>query len=52
MHSVPVMAKDKLGDFVKELSKQAQFLFVTNSAENYYESFGSDWGDFAGVVPS
>ncbi|CAO2653669.1 Nn.00g030800.m01.CDS01 [Neocucurbitaria sp. VM-36] len=52
VHSVPQMEKDKLRGFVDDLSKRAEYLFVTSNDENYYEKFGTDWNDFSDVVPA
>jgi hypothetical protein len=52
VHSLPSMDKNKLQSFVDDISKQAEYVFVTSNAENYYESFGSDFADFTDVVPS
>jgi hypothetical protein len=52
VHSLPSMDKNKLQSFVDDLSKQAEYVFVTSNADNYYESFGSDFADFTDVVPS
>ncbi|KAF2017683.1 spherulin 4-like cell surface protein [Aaosphaeria arxii CBS 175.79] len=51
VHSVPLEDKSTMRKFVDELSKKAQYLFVTSNAEQYYESFGSDWAQFTEVVP-
>lgn len=52
VHSVPLMKKEELRDWVDGLSRRAEFLFVTTNDADYYESFGTDWADFTGVVPS
>lgn len=52
VHTLPSMDKNQLRSFVDDLSKQAEYLFVTNNADNVYESFGSDWADFTDAVPS
>ena len=52
VHSVPDMSTSDLKKFVDQLSNIAEFLFVTDNSNNYYESFGTDWTDFAGVVPT
>lgn len=50
VHSVP--ASTDLGKFVDSLSQHAEFLFLTNLTQNYYESFGSQWDDFIDVMPT
>ncbi|KAF1850682.1 uncharacterized protein K460DRAFT_301972 [Cucurbitaria berberidis CBS 394.84] len=52
VHSVPGLGKDKLRDFVDDMSKRAEYLFVTSNDKEYYEKFGSDWSDFLDVVPA
>jgi hypothetical protein len=36
------MGKDELHGFVDDLSKQAEYLFVTCNDMDYYERFGID----------
>ncbi|KAF1999704.1 hypothetical protein P154DRAFT_554565 [Amniculicola lignicola CBS 123094] len=50
LHTAPVMGKDELRDLVSDMSAQAKFVFVTSNANNYYESFGTDWDSFTDVV--
>jgi hypothetical protein len=52
VNSVPGMTTDDLRSYVSKLSKLAQYLFITDNTQNYYEAFGSDWGEFASVVPT
>jgi hypothetical protein len=51
VNSVPSMTSDNLRSYVSGLSKLAQYLFITDNTQDYYESFGSDWAEFASVVP-
>ncbi|KAL5119597.1 hypothetical protein ACEQ8H_002443 [Pleosporales sp. CAS-2024a] len=51
VHSVPSMSLEQLRQFTRDLSKRAQYLFVTNNSDNIYESFGSDWANFTQAMP-
>lgn len=44
--------KATLESFVDSLSKVAEYIFVTNSTQNFYESFSSDWLDFVAAMPT
>lgn len=52
VHSIPSMDKGKLRTFVDDLSKRAEYLFVTSNKENYYESFAEDWAEFIDAIPA
>jgi len=53
VHSLPTsMSKVNLRKFAYRLSELSEFLFLTDLSENYYESFGPDWRDFIGVMPT
>lgn len=52
VHSIPGFDKSKLRSFVDDLSKRAEYLFLTSNDESYYEKWGSDWADFTDVIPS
>lgn len=43
VHSVP---QDRLAKLVHELRHRAQYLFLTDARYDYYERFGSGWGEF------
>ena len=43
VHSVAISAVKKT---TCELRKRAQYLFVTDSSERYYEQFGASFKDF------
>lgn len=50
VHSVP--AKKNLQTLVDNLSRHAEYLFVTTSSSNYYEKFGAKWREFTQAVPT
>ncbi|KAJ4395155.1 hypothetical protein N0V91_011036 [Didymella pomorum] len=50
VHSLPTMDRVEMRGFVDVLSRRAEYLFVTNNAERYYEQFGVDWSDFIGAI--
>lgn len=52
VHSLPSMADNAFKSYIDELSKGAEYLYVTTNDEHYYESFASDWADFTGAVPT
>jgi hypothetical protein len=52
MNSVPIMNMDNLRQFVDQLSQLAEFLFITNNTQDFYESFGAQWANFTSVVPT
>lgn len=52
VHSVPDMSGVKLQDLVDDVSKMAEYVFVTTKDKDYYESFGSDWMEFVAGVPA
>lgn len=35
-----------------ELSQHAEFLYLTDLSQNYYESFGPHWQDFIAAIPT
>jgi len=35
---------------VKQLAERGVYLFVTDLADNFYESFGESWAGFVGAV--
>jgi hypothetical protein len=41
-----------LQTLVNQLSQQAEFLFITNKAQDFYESFWSQWANFTNVMPT
>lgn len=43
MHSVP---KGEVKAVTRALKQRAQYIFVTNRSERFYEAFGSSWPDF------
>lgn len=53
VHSLPRdMGKGSLRKYVAGLSKHAQYLFLTDSSQNYYESFGPNWKTFIDTIPT
>jgi hypothetical protein len=52
VHSIPSMDTKKLRGFVDDMSKRAEWLFVTDNSEEYYEKWGGDWANFVDAVPS
>lgn len=52
IHSVPIMSPSNLHQLVNRLSGPAEFLFITENTQDYYESFGSQWANFTNVVPT
>jgi len=52
VNSVPTMSTDGLRSYVSGLSRLAQYLFITDNTQDYYESFGADWSAFTSVVPT
>jgi len=52
VNSVPSMSTGGLRTYVDGLSRLAEYVFVTDNTQNYYESFGSDWNEFTSVVPT
>jgi hypothetical protein len=50
VNSVPIMDTADLTSFVDQLSVNAQYMFITNNDQDYYETFGSDWANFTAVV--
>jgi len=49
VHSLP--SSTNLGKLIDDMSQRAQYLFVTNKDQNFYEGFGSDWRKFTDMVP-
>jgi hypothetical protein len=43
VHSVP---REQLREVTREARQQAQFVFVTDATEKFYESFGDGWKEF------
>jgi hypothetical protein len=52
VNSVPTQSLSSLRSYVDTLSEHAAYLFVTNNNQDFYESFGSMWGDFTAVIPT
>jgi Spherulation-specific family 4 len=52
INSVPIMDTASLQNFVDQLSQHAEFLFLTDNSQNFYESFGTQWANFTNVVPT
>lgn len=50
VNSLPSLSKNDLSNLINEMSNYAGNLFVTDAAENVYESFGGDWEDFVDIV--
>jgi hypothetical protein len=48
----PSSSKNELRSTVDRLSQRAEFLFLTDLSENYYESFGTLWRDYIDVIPA
>jgi hypothetical protein len=51
VNSVPALDTVDLQSFVDQLSERAQYIFITNNDQAFYETFGSDWANFTDVVP-
>ncbi|KAM7217683.1 spherulin 4-like cell surface protein [Rhypophila decipiens] len=52
VHSVPpTLVGAELETFVGDLSRSAQYVYITTNTEHFYESFASDWMDFVDSVP-
>lgn len=52
INSVPTMDNAHLQDFVSQLSELAEYLFITNNSQDFYESFADDWANFTAAVPT
>ncbi|KAM7186565.1 spherulin 4-like cell surface protein [Naviculisporaceae sp. PSN 640] len=53
VHSVPKdLTGSELDNFVGDLSRSAEYLYITTNDVDYYESFAPDWMDFVDSVPS
>jgi hypothetical protein len=52
VNSVPIMDTTDLTAFVDQLSDRAQYIFITNNDQDFYETFGSQWAKFTDVVPT
>lgn len=52
VNSAPSMSTGGLRNYVVGLSRLAEYLFITDNTQDYYESFGSDWNEFTSVVPT
>ncbi|KAF2126989.1 hypothetical protein P153DRAFT_433463 [Dothidotthia symphoricarpi CBS 119687] len=52
VHSLPSMTSSAFRKYVYELSRGAKYLFVTTNDDHYYESFASDWSEFATAIPT
>jgi hypothetical protein len=50
INSVP--STTNLKKFVDDISKHAEFLFITDNTKDFYESFGTGWATFTDVVPT
>jgi hypothetical protein len=46
------MDTNKLRGIVDDMSKRAEWLFVTTNNKEYYETWGDDWADFVDAIPS
>ena len=51
INSIPKMSNSTLSSFLDDISLQVENIFVTTSSQNFYESFSSDWLQFAGAMP-
>ena len=51
INSVPSMSTDDLKKYVSQLSQKAEYVFVTDNSQDFYESFGKEWAKFADAVP-
>jgi hypothetical protein len=47
VHSVPV---DKIRAVTLALRQRAEYLFITDLTENFYESFGKSWDNFVAAM--
>lgn len=47
VHSTPI---EEIGNLVNELRLRAEYLFVTDLQDQYYESFGAGWKTFIDAV--
>ncbi|KAF2437150.1 spherulin 4-like cell surface protein [Tothia fuscella] len=53
IHGVPTSKKSgELRKFVNGLSTHAQYLFVTDLKDKYYEAFGPRLSDYVGAIPT
>ncbi|KAH6698119.1 Spherulation-specific family 4 [Leptodontidium sp. 2 PMI_412] len=52
INSVPSTSRGDMKKFVQQISKHAEYLFVTDNTEDFYESFGTGWANFAESVPT
>jgi Spherulation-specific family 4 len=52
VNSVPTQSLSSLRSYIDTLSEHAAYLFVTNSDQDFYESFSSMWSNFTAVVPT
>jgi Spherulation-specific family 4 len=53
MFSVPTgMSQGDRRNLANELSQHAEFLYLTDRNQNYYESLGSHWQDFIAATPT
>lgn len=43
LHSVP---RDQIKPLIRELRPRAEYIFVTDRRNKYYEGFGESWSDF------
>lgn len=50
VHSVP--SKTNLQKFIDKISHHAEYLFVSTSNKDYYNSFGPEWQQFVKAVPT
>ncbi|PVH75792.1 hypothetical protein DL98DRAFT_574803 [Cadophora sp. DSE1049] len=52
INSVPSTVETNMKRFLSEISESAEFLFVTDNTEDFYESFGAGWDGFVKSVPA
>jgi hypothetical protein len=51
INSIPTMDNTTFTSFVDSISRSAEYIFLTNSTQNFYESFSRDWQQFTGLMP-
>ncbi|KAH7400446.1 spherulin 4-like cell surface protein [Cadophora sp. MPI-SDFR-AT-0126] len=52
INSIPSSVKGNMKKFLREISEFAEFLYVTDNTEAFYESFGAGWDDFVESIPT
>lgn len=50
VHSVP--EDTNVGEFVDDISHEAEYLFLTERTKDFYSGFGSQWMEFINAIPS